>query len=158
MSYEQDKNLGARDAFIREQAEKNRLPAATIEQQALTIKEHANTIEQLKEKVESLEELLKGKANTKEAKKPVFKENYSLDRNKRKNKKPRKKSTGRKPKAAKRGLATQQVDVYAQDADRDQCVRQRSQYAWRIIDGKAVYVCSHIYDLADSPELPWPCG
>ncbi len=39
---------------------------------------------------------------------------------------------------------------------RDVTIRQQAdrlkQLAWRIVDGKAVYVCYHIYDLPDSPQ------
>jgi len=34
--------------------------------------------------------------------------------------------------------------------------RHRSQFAWRIVDGKAVYLCYDIYDLLDSTDLPLP--
>jgi hypothetical protein len=41
---------------------------------------------------------------------------------------------------------------------REQCIRHRSQLAWRIADGKAVYVCYDIYDLPKSTSLPVPAG
>ena len=34
----------------------------------------------------------------------------------------------------------------------------REQFAWRFIDGKAVYICYKIYDLPDSKQLPLPAG
>ena len=132
---------------------------ATIEQQAETIGEQADRLKQLEDEVQRLLALLEGKADAKAAKKPVFKNDYSLDGNKKKKtKKPRKKSTGRKPTQSKRKLATQTVDIYAQGVDREQCVRRRTQLAWRIFDGKAVYVCYHIYDLPDSTSVPVPTG
>jgi transposase len=62
------------------------------------------------------------------------------------------------PQEAKRDLATEQCDVYPEGVPREECIRHRSQYAWRILDGKAVYVCYHIYDLPASRELPLPAG
>ena len=144
MSDEQDSIADPRDAIIRQQAE--------------TIQRQADLLVELQDKVEHLQALLEGKADAKSAKKPIFTENYSLNRNKRRKKKPRKKSTGRKPKQAKRDLATEEIEIYAEGVARDQCTRRRSQLAWRIIDGKAVYVCYHIYDLPDSKSVPLPSG
>jgi hypothetical protein len=137
MSTDQDSFVDPRDALIREQAEK---------------------IKQLVEEVARLKALLEGKADGKVAKPPKFTENYSLDRNPRRQKKPRKKSTGRKPQAGKLDLATEQRDVYPEGAAREECIRQRSQFAWRILDGKAVYVCYQIHDLPGSRNLPLPLG
>ena len=137
MPNEQESAVDARDEIIRQQAE---------------------TIRQLEAEVAALRALLEGKADAKAAKKPTFTENYSLDRNQRGDKKPRKKSSGRKPKGLKWDLATRQENVYPEGTAPQQCVRQRSQYAWRILDGKAVYVCYHIYGLSGSLELPLPPG
>jgi len=144
MSSEQDSLSDPRDVTIRRQAE--------------TIRQQADRLKQLEDEVKRLLALLEGKADAKSAKKPVFKDNYSLDRNKNKKKKPKKNSTGRKPTRNKRKLATQAIDIYAEDVAREQCVRRRSQLAWRIFDGKAVYVCYHIYDLPDSTSVPVPAG
>ena len=79
----------------------------TIRQQAELIRQQAELIRQLEEEVARLKALIEAKADAKAAKKPVFKENYSLDRNKKnRKKKPKKKSTGRKPTGEKRDLAT----------------------------------------------------
>lgn len=130
----------------------------TIRQQAETICRLEGRLKQLEDEVKRLLALLEGKADAKAAKKPVFKENYSLDRNKNKKKKPKRKSTGRKPTHNKHDLATQTIDIYADGIAREQCIRRRSQLAWRIFDGKAVYVCYHIYDLPDSTSVPVPAG
>jgi transposase len=130
----------------------------TIRQQAETIRQLEYRLKQLEDEVKRLLALLEGKADAKSAKKPVFKDNYSLDRNKNKKKRPKKKSTGRKPTRNKRKLATQVIDIYADGVAREQCVRHRSQLAWRIFDGKAVYVCYRIYDLPDSTSVPVPAG
>ncbi len=132
--------------------------AVTIRQQAETIRQQADRLKQLEDEVKRLLALLEGKADAKAAKKPVFKENYSLDRNKNKKKKPKRKSTGRRPAQNKRDLATQAIDIYADGVAREQCIRRRSQLAWRMFDGKAVYVCYHIYDLPDSTSVPVPAG
>lgn len=130
----------------------------TIRQQAETIRQQAERLRQLEDQVKRLQALLDGKADAKAAKKPVFTENYSLDRNKNKKKKPKRKSTGRKPTHDKRDLATQAIDIYPDGVAREQCLRQRSQLAWRIADGKAVYVCYHIYDLPESTSVAVPAG
>jgi len=130
----------------------------TIRQQAETIRQQADRLKQLEDEVKRLLALLDGKADAKSARKPVFKDNYSLDRNKNKKKQRKKKSTGRKPTRSKHKLATQAIDIYADGVAREQCVRRRSQLAWRIFDGKAVYVCYHIYDLPDSTSVPVPAG
>ena len=87
---------------------------------------------------------------------------YSLDRNKlgnqKSDKKPPKTSTGRRPAEAKEHLVSDTVEVYPQDVDRDQCIHHRFQSAWRIVDGKAVYLRYDIRDLADSTSLPLPPG
>ena len=122
----------------------------TIRQQAETIRQQADRLKQLEDQVKRLQALLEGKADAKSARKPVFNENYSLGRNKNKKKKPKRKSTGRKPTQIIRDLASQAIDIFAEGVAREQCIRRRSQLAWRIFDGKAVYVCYHIYDLPDS--------
>ncbi len=79
-----------------------------ISEQANVIAELAKENEHLKEQNKKLEErikrleaLLATKVDAKSSKKPVFTENYSLDRNRLgnqdSNKKPPQKSTGRKP-------------------------------------------------------------
>jgi len=137
MCGEQESENDPRDAIIREQAE---------------------LIAELQEKVDRLQALLESKADAKAAKKPIFTENYSADRNKNREKKTKKKSTGRKPTDAKRDLVTQEINIYAEGAAREECVRRRSQLAWRIDDGQSVYVCDHIGGLPDSKSLPLPPG
>ena len=137
---------------IRQLTEQNRRLADLLQQQAARI-------HQLEEEVERLKELLAGKADSKTAKKPVFKENYSLGRNARRKPKRRgRKSSGRRPKELKREMVRSEYDVYHADADPQQCVFRREQFAWRLIDGQAVYVGYRIYDLPDSKHLPLPPG
>ena len=137
--------------------------AETIRRQAEIINQQAEAIRKLEEEVSRLKELLEGKADGKASKKPVFKDDYSLDGNKKRNPKNsnKKKSgtkPGRKPNTLKRKRATEQVDVYPDGVDRKACIRHRTQFAWRIIDGKAIYVCYDIYDHPDSRQLSLPAG
>jgi len=129
----------------------------TITQQEEKIAQQKERIEQLEAENKQLKELLEGKAESKAAKKPVFTENYSLDKNKRKRKR-RKKSTGRRRHELKRDMTQDQYDIYWQNANPDACVLRREQFAWRIIDGKALYIGYNIYDVPNSKELPLPSG
>src|SRR5438128_9119962 len=119
---------------IRHLTEQNRQLADQLQQQAARI-------QQLEEELERLKQLLAGKADSKAAKKPVFKENYSLGRNaRRKRKRRNRQSSGRRPKELKRETVRFEYDVYHANADPKLCVFCREQFAWRIIDGQAVYV------------------
>ena len=124
-----------------------------------TNRQQAEQIQKLEEEVRRLKELLERKADAKSSKKPKFTEDYSVDKHKKKNKSnnnARKKSTGRRPNDAKRKLATLEIDVYPDGVPREKCIRHRSQLVWRLLDGKAVYICYHIYDVPDSKTLPLP--
>ena len=121
------------------------------------LKQRDETIERLEREIDGLKKLLAGKAQAKSAKKPTFTENYSLDKRNRKKKRP-KKSTGRRRKDAKRALVEHQYDIFPPNVDRQPCVFHREQFAWRLIDGRAVYVAYNIYDLPDSKKLPLPTG
>lgn len=130
-----------------------------IRQQAERIQQQDERIKQLEQDILSLQALIESKADAKASKKPVFKENYSLGRNqKTNNKKPKKKSTGRKPNDGKEKLATKSVDIYPDDAPPQQCQRRRTQYVWRLIDGKAIYVAYHLFALPESTGAPLPPG
>jgi hypothetical protein len=121
------------------------------------IRQQAERIRQLEEEIARLKELLEKKAAAKTAKTP----NFSLDRNKKrkpnKNTKPSKKR-GRKQQKSKLDRVTEEYKVYPDDGDPKECVLRRSQFAWRIIDGKAIYVAYHIHDRPDSKQLPLPAG
>lgn len=131
-----------------------------IDQRDAIITQQAERIKQLETELAALKALLEAKADAKAAKKPSFTENYSLRRNKnaKKKKKPKKKSTGRKPAAAKEKLATKSVNIYPDDADPQQCQRRRTQFVWRLIDGKAVYVAYHLFALPEAASAPLPPG
>lgn len=128
-----------------------------LKQRDATIASQAARIKQLEAEIEQLKKLLAGKAESKTAKKPRFTENYSLDRINRK-KRRHKDSTGRRGHEAKQDTIAEQHDIYWPDADPDACICHRRQFAWRIVDGKAVYVGYHIYDVPGSNELPLPPG
>jgi transposase len=137
---------------IRQLTEQNRQQADQLQQQAARI-------QQLEQELERLKQLLAGKADSKAAKTPVFKENYSLDRNARRKPKRRgRPSSGRRPKELKRKMVRFEHDIYPADADPQQCVFCREQFAWRIIDGRAVYVGYRIHDLPDSIQWSLPPG
>jgi transposase len=138
--------------LIRQLTEQNRQQAEQLQQQAVRI-------QQLEQELERLKQLLAGKADSKAAKTPVFKENYSLGRNaRRKPKRQGRQSTGRRPKELKRPMVRSEYDVYHADADPQQCVFCREQFAWRLIDGQAVYVGYRIHDLPGSIQWPLPPG
>lgn len=128
-----------------------------LKQRDETIKRQAEQIKLLEAEIEQLKRLLASKAESKTAKKPKFTENYSLDKNKGK-KKRRNKSTGRRSNDTKRAMIEDRHDVYWPGADPDECICHREQFAWRTVNGKAVYVCYTIYDLPGSKELPLPSG
>lgn len=138
---------------IRQLTEENRQLADQVQQQAARIQE-------LEAELQRLQKLLAGKADSKAAKKPVFKENYSLNRNKRRKKRKRRgrASTGRRPKEQKRAIIASECDVYPANADPNECIFHREQFAWRLIQGQAVYVRYRIHDLPGSKHLPLPPG
>jgi transposase len=137
---------------IRQLTEQNRQQADQLQQQAARI-------QQLEQELERLKQLLAGKADSKTAKTPVFKENYSLGRNaRRKPKRQGRPSSGRRTKELKRGMVRSEYDVYHADVDPQQCVFCREQFAWRLIDGQAVYVGYRIHDSPDSIQWPLPPG
>jgi len=127
-----------------------------LRQRDALIAEQAARIKELEKQVEELKKLLGDKAKSKESKPPEGASNYSVDQHERKRQKRRrrKKSTGRKPKDAKRDRVTETVDLYWYGADRGKCVLRREQFVWRLIDGKAQYVHYRIFDKSDSTDLP----
>jgi hypothetical protein len=130
--------------------------AARIEKQAARIEEQAARIKALEKEIRELKKLLVDKAKSKEAKPPKEASNFSVSRHERKQrrKRRRKKSTGRKPKDAKRDFATETIDLYWHGANPNKCVLRREQFVWRLIDGKATYIHYRIFDDPDSADLP----
>lgn len=127
-----------------------------LRQRDKQIKEQSARIKELEEEIRELKKLLLDKAKSKEAKPPKEASNFSVRRHERaeRRKRRRKKSTGRKPKDAKRDFATETIDLYWHGANRKKCVLRREQFVWRLIDGKARYIQYRIFDTPDSTELP----
>ncbi len=98
-----------------------------LRQRDARIAELAARIKELEKEIEELKKVLEERAKSKESKPPREAANYSVDRHERKERKKRrrKKSTGRKPKDAKRDQATQTIDVYWHRARRAKCVLRR---------------------------------
>jgi len=128
-------------------------------QRIAQLEEENQRIAQLEEENQRLRDLLDAKAKAKDAKKPRFQQNYSLDKNiDTKPKKKKHKSTGRRPGDSKKDKVTRHQDVYPDGLDRPNCQHQRIQYAWRIENGQAVYVAYHIYNVPGSKQSPLPPG
>jgi transposase len=104
------------------------------------------------EEIKRLKALLSGKGVSKGSKKPKFNLNYSARSNRPKSKRG-KQATGRCPQSEKISQVSLSKAIYPK-VEPQNCVAQRQQYAWRIIDGQAQYVCYSIYAEADSPVLP----
>ncbi|MBD0345496.1 MAG: transposase [Coleofasciculus sp. Co-bin14] len=109
--------------------------------------------QELETENQHLKDLLHRQGASKDAKAPQFKENYSVGKHKGKGKRERQ-STGRRAQDEKLGFVSYNVDIYPVDVAKSDCVEQRQQYAWRLISGRAEYICYHIYGLPMSRELP----
>ena len=143
------RNIVPSGMTISELKEEFRRRGEVIEKQAARIKE-------LEKEIRELKKLLVEKAQSKESKRPKEASNFSVNRHERKQRKRHrgKKSTGRKPKDAKRDFATETIDLYWHGANRKKCVLRREQFVWRLIDGNARYVHYRIFDEPDSTDLP----
>jgi hypothetical protein len=141
--------LRRRDRQINDLLETVRRQAATIAQQAETIAQQAAEIERLTKKVADLEAALGRRVATNASKKPSFTGDYSLSRQQQTRRKRKRKSPGRRPNADKQGLVGRVVDVYPDGADRARCCFVRDRFAWRLIEGRAVYVQYRLH------KLPW---
>jgi hypothetical protein len=109
--------------------------------------------QELEQENQRLREMLNAKGESKGSKKPKFKLKYSLEKNpvKRKRRHP---STGRRDKRQKLALVSDTEDIYPPIVQPEDCVPQGEQYAWRIIEGRAEYVCYTIYERPDSKTVP----
>ncbi len=109
--------------------------------------------EALEAENQRLRELLNREGASKDSKTPSFKGNYSVNKNQPKRKR-RRQSTGRYPQEFKLSRVTKDVAIYPPNADPKSCVAMRLQYAWRMIDGTAQYVCYTIYGGEGSGDVP----
>jgi transposase len=107
----------------------------------------------LEEEIKRLKDLLAAKGKSKGSKKPKFKINYSIDKTQRKSKRG-KAATGRYKKEQKSSQVDEREDIYPEGVKKGDCILHRQQYVWRIIDGKAKYVCYDIYAKPGSLDLP----
>ena len=133
------------------------LESSKYEQRIKELLDHNHELEQrnqnLAEENKRLRELLKSKGESKASKKPKFSLKYSLETKQGKRRR-RHRSTGRRNQAQKLGLVTDTEAIYPPTVHRQDCILHTEQYAWRIMDGKAQYVCYSIYDHRDSKTLP----
>jgi transposase len=121
-----------------------------LERENAELRQRNQTLESENQK---LKELLHEKGAAKGSKVPAFQENYSVAKQTGQSQRGRK-STGRRSQDSKLSWVNQEVDVYPTDVERDECIEQGQQYAWRLVDGRAWYICYHLYGLPGSDELP----
>ncbi len=121
----------------------------TVRQQAEVIAQQAETIERLTKKVDDLEATLNRRVETNASKKPSFVGDYSLSRQQQSRRRRKPKSPGRRPNADKQDLVGRVEDVYPDGADPARCCFVRDRFAWRLEDGRAVYVRYRLH------KLPW---
>ena len=126
-----------------------------IQQQEQQIQQQEQQIQELMSENERLKKLLKDQGASKGSKPPKFTENYSVDEHKGKRKSKRgRQATGRRPQQSKLSLLDDYVDVYEAGVAKSKCVERRRQYVWRIIDGKATYICYRLFASPQSQTLP----
>lgn len=131
-----------------------------LRRQAELIEQQAEKIRMLEEELSRLKELIEKKAAAKSSKTP----NFSLDRNKRNKRNKQEKNNkstgkrGRKKQQTKLERVTEEHNVFPKGVDPKKCEHRRTQFAWRLIDGKAIYVAYHIHARSDAKELPLPSG
>jgi hypothetical protein len=130
-----------------------------LEQQEQRIQAQARQIEELLAENERLKQLLHDKGASKGSKPPKFSEDYSVDKNKGNGKSKRgHQATGRRPQESKLELVEDYVDLYEAGVEPSACVERRRQYVWRIIDGKARYICYRLFAQPESKQLPTIAG
>ncbi len=117
------------------------------------ISELLKRLQELELENQRLRDVLNRQGASKGSKSPSFKGDYSVSKNQSKRKR-RGKSTGRYPQDQKLSLVDEDVAIYPPHIVPKSCVAMRLQCAWRIIDGKARYVCYTIYGAEGSRELP----
>ncbi len=144
---------------LSQQVERLSVRLAELEQRNQALETRNQALETRNRELEAenkrLKELLAEQGAAKGAKAPQFKENYSVEQHQSNRKSKRgQQATGRRRQAEKVSWVNQNIDVYPPGVGRAQCVEHRQQWAWRIMDGRAQYVCYHIYGLPEAAELP----
>lgn len=109
--------------------------------------------QELEQEIKHLKDLLLKKGAAKGSKKPQFKLNYSLNANRSRSKRG-KQATGRYPQGQKITQVSLNQSLYPPEVDPQACVAQRQQFAWRIIEGQAQYVCYTLFTQVDGKDLP----
>jgi len=119
------------------------------------LEEQEQRIKELTSENEKLKQLLQKQVEKKGSKAPKFTENYSVEKNKGKGKSKRgKQATGRRPHSSKIDLVARTIEVYESGVSKASCVERGSQYVWRIIDGRAVYICYRFFSHRETKALP----
>jgi hypothetical protein len=113
--------------------------------------------QELEAENKQLKELLHQQGASKDAKAPQFKENYSVEQQTGKGNRGRG-ATGRRAQEEKLNFVSHNVDVYPEGVAQSDCIEHRQQFAWRLMSGRAEYVCYHIYGLPLAIELPNVAG
>ena len=109
----------------------------------------------LSDENEDLKKLLHEQGALKGAKTPEFKEDYSVEKSKGFGKKGRgRQATGRRSQDEKQEQVSHNEDLYEIGVPPEECIEQRQQFAWRFLDGRAKYVCYHLYGLPGSQNVP----
>jgi transposase len=102
-----------------------------------------------------LKKLLNEQGALKGAKRPQFKEDYSVEKSKGKRKSGRgSQATGRLSQEEKEEQVSHDADIYESGVAKEECVEERQQYAWRFMEGRAAYVCYHLHGLPGTKALP----
>lgn len=111
----------------------------------------------LKGEVGDLKQQLKEMAEQKKAKKPWFRQNYSLSNHEKQNDGTMKKrSPGRTPKEKKLDSVQEECHVYPDGVAPDACIISHTRYVTHLKDGKRHVVLYHIYKTpwGDTQKLP----
>jgi transposase len=109
----------------------------------------------LSDENEELKKLLHKQGSLKGAKKPEFKEDYSVETSKGKRKNSRgRQATGRSSQEEKQDQVSHHQNLYEIGVRKKDCIEQRQQFAWRFLNGRAIYVCYHLYGLPGTNNLP----
>lgn len=112
-----------------------------IEQLLEVIRQQAEEIQRLKDRVAELEAVLGKRQQANDSKPPKFSGDYSLTQQERQQtRQRRKKSPGRTPNQDKLDQVQRTQEVYPEGLSPEHCGFCRDRFAWRLEDGKAVFV------------------
>ena len=131
-----------------------------LEERDQKIAELESKIAELVKENGRLRDLLEGKAKAKSSREPRFSENYGgRSEGDQSQKKGRGKgATGRRPSSDKQAFVSDTEKVYPEGVAAADCILVRTQCAWRLVEGQAVYICYEIFDRPDCSQAPLPAG